>query len=120
MRVDVGAVDDFLDGSATVVVAGRREIGVVRWHGRFYALRNVCPHESGPLCRGQLLSLIRPGSEVGDLDVDPTIPVMACPWHGWEFDVRTGRTLWSDARMRVRTYAVSVCDDRVILELPGS
>lgn len=114
---DFGAIECFPEGSARVVAAGAMEIGIVRWHGRLYALPNVCPHQRGPLCRGWLLRRVV-GSAPGAMDVADDGPVIACPWHGWEFDLQTGRAV-SDGRYGVRTFPVRVAHGRVLVDLPG-
>jgi nitrite reductase/ring-hydroxylating ferredoxin subunit len=115
VTVDVGAVADFEDRRFRIVQAGGREVGVLRWKDRFYAVHNRCPHQKGPLCLGVVsgrLGSLRPGS----MDVDEENPVIACPWHGWEFDLRRGRALWEEG-YAVKTVAVQVVDGRVLLEV---
>jgi nitrite reductase/ring-hydroxylating ferredoxin subunit len=46
-------------------------------------------------------------------------PVIACPWHGWEFDVGTGEAIW-DPAVRVRTFPVEIVADRVLIEIGSS
>ena len=109
--IAVGRLEDFPERSVTVVRAGRVEVGIVRWDGdAVYALRNVCPHAGGPVCAGRLgpkVVAAAPGRP--SLAVDQAAPVIACAWHGWEFDVRTGEAVASASpHMRVRTYPVSV------------
>lgn len=112
--IDVGSLDEFPEESIRVVAVGSREIGIVRWHGDdVYALHNRCPHMAGPLCLGALGPRLDglPGTvERSD------VPIVACPWHHWEFDVRTGRSLWGEPA-RVKTYSVSVEGGRVLVEL---
>lgn len=113
--IDIGSLDEFPEESIRIVAVGSREIGIVRWHGDdLYALHNRCPHMAGPLCLGAIGPRLEgaPG-EVGASDV----PVITCPWHHWEFDVRDGRSL-SGGSARVRTYAVSIESGRVLVE-PG-
>ncbi len=43
--------------------------------------------------------------------------VIRCPWHGWEFELATGRAMFNPDGMKVRTYPVRVVDDRVVVEL---
>ena len=117
MNVDVGAVDDFVDQSIRIVEVGRRQVGVVRWGGAFYAVNNLCSHQRGPLCRGVLSAHLGAG-EPGALTLDESTPLIACPWHGWEFDLRTGRALL-DPTLRVRTFPVSVADGRVVVDMDG-
>jgi nitrite reductase/ring-hydroxylating ferredoxin subunit len=115
MSVDVGAVEDFTDRNVELLEIDGREIGVVRWDDEFYALANVCSHQRGPLCRGALTARLT-ASAPGTMRLDEEAPVLACPWHGWEFDVRTGRAIW-DERFAVRTYAVEVEHGRVLIDL---
>ena len=117
MNVDVGAVDDFVDHGIRIVDAGRRQIGVVRWRETFYAVNNLCSHQSGPLCLGVLSARIN-AAEPGSLTLDNSTPLIACPWHGWEFDLRTGRAIL-DPSLRVRTFPVRVADGRVIVDMGG-
>jgi nitrite reductase/ring-hydroxylating ferredoxin subunit len=117
--IEVGRLDDFPERSVTLVSVGRLEIGVVRWDGDgVYALRNVCPHERGPVCAGRLgPKVVASGGDPLRLDVDDSCPVLACAWHGWEFDVRSGRALCAGSRYRVRTYPVRLEDGRVLVDV---
>ena len=117
--IEVGSLDDFPPRTVTVVPAAGVEVGIVRWDGdEVYALRNVCPHALGPVCAGRLgPKIVAPRGEPMGLDVDESCPVIACAWHGWEFDVRTGQAVWPDARMRVRTYPARVEAGRVLVAL---
>lgn len=116
---DVGAVEDFAPNTLRVVSAGGKEVGILPWHGAWYAVRNICPHLGAPLCAGTARALLtqdRAASE--DLVVDLDRPVVECPWHHWEFDVRSGRSLVGDDR--VKTYPVRIEDGRVLVELDGT
>ena len=113
MSKDVGALQDFPEGQVKVVSIGRTEIGVIHWNGAIYAVSAICIHQGGPLCRGFLagrLTAVKPG----DMRVQDGAPVIACPWHGWEFDVATGEAIW-DPSLRIRTYPVDIVDDRVVV-----
>ena len=117
MSTDVGAIDDFADRRVCILDIGQRQIGVIRWSEDFYAISNFCAHQGGPLCRGVLSARLSAG-EPGELELDATIPLLACPWHGWEFDVRTGRAIF-DPKVRARTFPVRVEDGRVLIEIGG-
>lgn len=116
MLHDVGAPDEFPEDRVRLVRAGGRDLGVVRWSGDWYALRNRCPHESGPVCAGTLMPMLV-SSDIGTVDVDPSAPVLICPWHQWEFDVRSGRSV-TGGEYRVATYGVRVERGRVLVEIP--
>ena len=100
-------------GARKIVSVDGREIGVFNIGGDYYALRNTCPHRGAPLCHGRLRPLmVAPG--VYQLDREREAEILKCPWHQWEFDVKTGRALYDDT-MRVRTYRVAQEGDEVVL-----
>jgi nitrite reductase/ring-hydroxylating ferredoxin subunit len=74
--------------------------------GKFFGVRNVCPHYGAPLCQGTLHATHRP-SEVHEFDPALDGRVLRCPWHGWEFDIITGKALF-DESTRVATYPVEI------------
>jgi nitrite reductase/ring-hydroxylating ferredoxin subunit len=114
--VDIGAVADFPEGRFEIVEAQRREIGVVRWNGRFFAIRNICPHLGAPLCAGGVMPLVTEDPETPwQLAVDRERVLVVCPWHRWEFDASTGRALVGG--LRVKSYPVRVEDARVLVEI---
>ena len=115
MTVDVGAVSDFEDRRVRIVRAGSHELGVLRWDGRFFAMHNRCPHQKGPVCLG-IVSGRLSGAAPGSMDVDELTPVIACPWHGWEFELEQGRALW-DHTYKVKVVPVRVEDGRVLVEV---
>jgi nitrite reductase/ring-hydroxylating ferredoxin subunit len=94
-----------LGGHKLVTVAGR-EIGVFFVDGEYFALRHRCPHQGGPLCNGRLLRVVEsalPGEYAHGSE-----RLLQCPWHGWEFDIRTGQSWFDPERQRVRRYPVTV------------
>jgi len=115
MSVDVGPVGDFLMKHMRIIDVGARQIGVVRWGDRIFAVNNLCAHQGGPVCRGVLSGRLA-ASRPGELTLDDSAPTLACPWHGWEFDLLTGRALL-DPKLRVRTFAARIVDGRVLVDL---
>jgi nitrite reductase/ring-hydroxylating ferredoxin subunit len=118
VKFDVGPVADFEDRRFRIVMAGDHEVGVLRWQDRFFAVHNRCPHQKGPLCLGVVSGRLH-GSVPGSMEVDDEKPVIACPWHGWEFDLERGRALWEDG-YAVKVVPVSVEGGRVFLEVRKS
>ena len=115
MSVDVGPADEFPTKQMRIVDVGERQIGVVRWVDRVFAVHNLCTHQGAPVCHGVLsgrLVAARPG----ELTLDESAPTLACPWHGWEFDLATGRALLDD-KLRIRTFAARIVDGRVLVDL---
>jgi nitrite reductase/ring-hydroxylating ferredoxin subunit len=113
MRVVVGKVADFRDGDRKIVEVNGTSVGVFHVGGRFYALRNRCPHQWGPLCLGDFAPRAVSGGP-GDVHLDDGPPLLACPWHGWEYDLATGQSFMGPGRgnMAVRRYDVSVLPGR--------
>jgi nitrite reductase/ring-hydroxylating ferredoxin subunit len=103
----VGTVDEIPPGGRKIVEVAGRSIGVFNVGGEFFALRNSCPHQGGPLCQGPLSGFVT-SSGPGDYRYDRPGEILRCPWHGWEYDVRTGQS-WVDPRkVRARRYDVSL------------
>jgi nitrite reductase/ring-hydroxylating ferredoxin subunit len=113
--LEIGRAENFAHRSMTVVEHDGKEVAVVRWDDdQFFVLHNRCPHMGGPIGIGNLGP--RVVCESGDpmhVGVEQTHPVIACPWHRWEFDATTGGSFWNE-RVRVRTYDVRVEDGRVL------
>jgi 3-phenylpropionate/trans-cinnamate dioxygenase ferredoxin subunit len=85
----------------------RRAIGVFNVHGEYYALRSLCPHQGAPLCLGTITGTARSDSP-GEIIWERAGQILRCPWHGWEFDIATGRSVLNPHRLRVGTYNVTV------------
>lgn len=109
MRIVVCRLEDFPPGERRIVQAGRRSIGVFRVGDNFYALNNYCPHQGGPLCLGATQSWIR-SSKPGEYQLEDGEALVACPWHGWEYDLATGQSFLGPEETPARTYDVSVED----------
>lgn len=88
-------------------------LGVFNIGGEFFAIKNVCPHMGAPLCQGRVHATHRPG-EVFEFRPDLAGRVLRCPWHGWEFDIVTGKGLY-DASSRVATYPCEVTPEGEIV-----
>src|SRR4051794_2513121 len=90
-----GGGADFDDDSRKIVTAGEREIVVFRRDDRLYALDNTCIHMGGPVGEGLILGKVEAVlSEdkrfLGERFSEDEIHI-ACPWHGWEYNIETGR-----------------------------
>ena len=105
-RYVVARTDEIPDGARIIVEVGGRELGIFNIRGEFFALLNRCPHLGGPLCRGQLLNPVV-SSGPGDVRLADD-DLLTCPWHGWEFDIRTGQSYWNPEHLRSRNFPVGV------------
>jgi 3-phenylpropionate/trans-cinnamate dioxygenase ferredoxin subunit len=103
----VGTTDEIGPGRRKIVEIDGRSIGVFNVDGRYYALRNQCPHSGARLCDGVLTGLVS-SSAPGEYTYLRAGEILRCPWHGWEFDIVTGRSWFDPARTRVRAYEATV------------
>ena len=106
-RYVVATVDEIPPGGRKLVEVAGRSIGVFNLGGEYFALRNRCPHQGGPLCLGRLIGFVTAPAP-GEYRYSRQGEILQCPWHGWEFDVRTGQSWFDPARVRVGRYSVTV------------
>jgi nitrite reductase/ring-hydroxylating ferredoxin subunit len=97
----VASLDEVPAGQPTLVDLDGTRIVLARVGDAVYACGDVCAHRGGPLSQGKLT-----GSR------------LACPWHGWMYDVRTGECLFPRHGKAVPAYRVRVEGDDVFVELP--
>lgn len=103
----VGTVDELPPGERKIVNVGGRSIGVFNVNGEFFALRNRCPHGGAPLCEGVLSGFVQSRGR-GDYSYARKGEILRCPWHQWEFDVKTGQSWFDPVKTRVRAYETKV------------
>ncbi len=106
-RYVVAEAGEIPPGGRKIVELEGRSIGVFHIDGDYVALLNRCPHQAGPLCTGKLWGALE-ATTPGDYRTSRPGEIIACPWHGWEFDLRTGRSWCEPQRLRVRAYAVRI------------
>ncbi len=94
-------------GKNKIVEIDGKSIGIFNLNGHFYALRNVCPHQFAPLCLGKVTGYNAP-SDVGVYDWCREGEIVRCPWHGWEFDIKSGKSIFNPHKVRTKSYPVTV------------
>src|SRR3954466_7637035 len=113
----VARIDEIKPGRRKIVDIDGRSIGVFNVDGEYFALRNRCPHQGGALCEGKLWGVLT-ASVPGSFSYDARKEILTCPWHGWEFHVRTGQSWCDPVRLRVRRYEVTVEEGAVLTADP--
>lgn len=113
----VAKAEELPPGTRKLVQIGSRSIVVLNINGELFALSDKCPHKGGSLCKGKLTGAVA-STEPGHYDYSRPGEILRCPWHGWEFDVRTGRSWCDPRRMRLVNYAVSVEPGAKVVEGP--
>ena len=104
-RHAVCAISELPPGGRKLVEVEGRSIGLFNVHGTVVAVLNVCPHELAPVCKGRVGGTTLP-SAPGEYCWGREGEILACPWHGWEFDLLTGQAL-ADSRKRLRLFPVT-------------
>lgn len=116
-RYVCGRADELPEGGRLLVEVAGRSIGIFCVDGRFHALVNRCPHQGAELCRGEVVPLVTADAERG-YRIDGSRRLLVCPWHGWEFDLETGRSYLDPARTRVKAMHVDVESGAALREGP--
>ena len=102
-------------GERRIVDLGGRSVGIFNVDGSFYALHNRCPHRGGPLCLGPVTGTTA-ASEDFDYVYEGEGRILRCAWHGWEFEIETGRSL-ADPQVRAKTFPVTIEDGEVLVHI---
>jgi nitrite reductase/ring-hydroxylating ferredoxin subunit len=97
----VASLGEVPAGQLKLVELDGTRIVLARVGDRVYACGDTCSHQGGPLSEGKLS-----GSR------------LACPWHGWMYDVRTGQCLFPPRGTGVASYPVRLDADQILVELP--
>ena len=109
----VGLVEDLPEGAHAVVRAGNRELGIFNIRGEYHAIPNLCPHQRGPLCEGDVSGTLDYGPHTGwKLAWIWEGEVVTCPWHSLEFHVQTGHCV-ALPDIRLKTFDVRVVDGEI-------
>ena len=98
--VRVARLDELVTGEPRLVEVNGIRVVLSRVGDDVYALSEVCAHQGGPLSEGRLA-----GTR------------LACPWHGWMFDLRSGECLMPSRGGRVDTYPVTIEDGNIWVEI---
>jgi nitrite reductase (NADH) small subunit len=116
----VGLVDDIPEGGRKVVACEDAEVGVFKIDGEFYAWHNHCAHRGGPVCQGRIFPRveepIEPDGSVRMLSFNRTEKNIVCPWHGYEFSIKTGRHQ-GNSRMRLRPAKLKIIGGEIYVIL---
>lgn len=114
-RVVACPAADLPPGARLLVEHGPHQVAVFNVDGRLHAVRNRCPHHGGPLCHGRIGGTRVP-SDASEYEWGMAGRVLTCPWHGWQFDLETGATLFDPAR-GVPVYPVAVEEGEIAVYL---
>ena len=113
----VASVAEIPVGSRKVVTVRGREIAVFNVNGAYYAFLNKCPHMGAKLCYGAVVGLVESAGP-GQFEYSRSGEILRCPWHGWEFDMKTGQSRVDPEGIWVRQYPATVESGDAVLAAP--
>lgn len=107
----VAKVAELHEKGRLIVEVQGMELGIFLVDGQYYVWRNVCPHAAAPVCAGRISGTRMP-SMVYEYEFGRDQEILRCPWHGWEFDLKTGRHL-VDASVKLRGFHVEADEEDI-------
>lgn len=96
--VDVAAENDCPPGTAMEVVAAGKMVALFHTDDGLFATDGMCAHQGGPVGKGELCG-----------------NVVTCPWHGWQYNVTTGKHELSS--IHLDTYEVKIDQGRILIDV---
>jgi nitrite reductase (NADH) small subunit len=116
----VAKLDEFPDGSRKVVSCDGTEVGIFNVDGDVVAWFNNCAHMRGPICQGRIfkrvLEPVAADRTTREMAFSETQTHIVCPWHGYEFDLKTGEHPGS-AKHRLRKANLKIQDGEIYVVL---
>ena len=104
-QIFVAQKDEMDDDEMRLVEVDNFDIGIYRYQGKYFAYRNQCLHQGGPVCDGMTIArvhdVIAPDRTFVGQRFDESEPHIVCPWHAWEYNLLTGECA-GDRRMRLK------------------
>ena len=113
----VAAVGEIAPGGSKLVTVKGRPIALFNVGGEYFAFFNTCPHAGASLCRG---TIVRPveSSGPGNYRLAQDRAMLRCPWHGWQFDLRSGEAWCDPETLKARNYHVAVAPGSDLVKGP--
>ncbi|KQX35289.1 hypothetical protein ASD04_14690 [Devosia sp. Root436] len=119
-EVFVAKTGEMASGDRRIVSHAGVEVGVFYWEDTYYAYSNICLHQGGPACEGLLMhqvqDVLRPDRSFKQQKFSETEINFVCPWHGYEYDLKTGRVVADPAR-RLKSFPVHIRDGNVHVDI---
>ncbi|MDB5688757.1 MAG: Ferredoxin subunit of nitrite reductase and ring-hydroxylating dioxygenase [Sphingomonas bacterium] len=105
----VAALAEVPPGSRKLVQVKGRDVALFNVAGELFAVLDRCPHAGASLCRGGLTGLMS-ATGPGQYELSREGEILRCPWHGWEFDLRTGKSCAEPNKLWIKNFEVSVAE----------
>ncbi len=106
-RHQVARLSDMPPGSRRRVTVKGQTVALFNVKGEFFAVLDRCPHAGASLCDGRLTGLMSADGP-GEYRHSREGEILRCPWHGWEFDLRTGKSCAEPTKLWIRNFDVAL------------
>ena len=101
----VAAADEILPGEKKLVNVRGRPILIFNLDGDYFGILDRCPHQGASLCKGKLVGLVE-ADRPGQYNFTRNNEIIRCAWHGWEFDIRTGKSRCEPEKIKATRYNI--------------
>lgn len=106
-RFEICPVSELPPGEREIVDLNDVSVGVFNVDGEYHALKNDCPHQRAPLCQGKVTGTAT-AEEPGEVSWESDGHILRCPWHGWEFEIETGESIFNPHKVKARSFEATV------------
>ena len=119
-EIFVSRLEEIPDSGNKVLRYRDLEIGVFRIGEEVFAWENRCAHQQGPVCQGRIFPRVE--QTLGDYQTTETMRYsetelhIVCPWHGYEYNIRTGRNN-GNPKLRLNPIDVFVRDEDIYVRI---
>ncbi|WP_312115021.1 Rieske (2Fe-2S) protein [Brevibacillus reuszeri] len=108
--------DELQEGQRQLIEVDGVEIAILNIDGEYYGIWNKCPHQGVPMIYGSVGGTQLP-SMPHQYNYGRMNEIISCPLHGWEFDLKTGKTLFDPDKVSIKTYEVTEEQEMIVLKL---
>lgn len=106
-KFEICSAAELAPGEREIVELNGVSIGVFNVDGEYHALKNDCPHQRAPLCEGKVTGTVT-AEEPGAVNWECDGHILRCPWHGWEFEIESGESMFNPHKVKARSYEATV------------
>ncbi|MGY6211135.1 Rieske (2Fe-2S) protein [Cytobacillus firmus] len=108
--------DQLKSGSRKIIKLDQLEIALLNINEKLYAIRNECPHQGISMIYGPVTGTMV-SSKPQEYKYGYDNEIIKCPLHGWEFNLKTGKSLFSPEKVSLLTYDVRRENEEIVLYL---
>lgn len=115
-RIVLFSSEQLKPGDRKIVQIDNIEIALLNIDEKFYAIRNTCPHQGVQMIHGPVTGTMLP-SKPHEYEYGCLNEIIRCPLHGWEFSLKTGKSVFSPDKVSILTYEIHKEEESIVLYL---